>query len=195
VPPRELLRRFWPFARPYRLAVAAGVILVALLPAAQAAEIWMFKLVVDEVIAPGELGSLPWIAAAVVAPTIVGAVLSFGEDYAWTWAGERFLLDLRATFFSHFQRLSFDTLDRRRLGYLASVSPRRGSGDARAAPPSTTPGRRGRGCASSRSTPRRTPAGRAAISIIGSTFGWRSSSAVRSGAGSWWSSMPTTHSR
>jgi ATP-binding cassette subfamily B protein len=118
VPPRELLRRFWPFARPYRLAVAAGVILVALLPAVQAAEIWMFKLVVDEVIAPAELDSLPWIAAAVVALTIVGAVLSFGEDYAWTWAGERFLLDLRATFFSHLQRLSFDTLDRRRLGDL-----------------------------------------------------------------------------
>jgi ATP-binding cassette subfamily B protein len=118
VSPRELLRRFWPFARPYRLAVAAGVILVALLPAVQAAEIWMFKLVVDEVIAPAELDSLPWIAAAVVALTIVGAVLSFGEDYAWTWAGERFLLDLRATFFSHLQRLSFDTLDRRRLGDL-----------------------------------------------------------------------------
>jgi ATP-binding cassette, subfamily B, bacterial len=118
VSPRELLRRFWPFARPYRLAIAAGVLLVALLPAVQAAEIWMFKLVVDEVIAPAELDSLPWIAAAVVALTIVGAVLSFGEDYAWTWAGERFLLDLRATFFSHLQRLSFDTLDRRRLGDL-----------------------------------------------------------------------------
>jgi ATP-binding cassette subfamily B protein len=118
VPPRELLSRFWPFARPYHLAVAAGVILVALLPAVQAAEIWMFKLVVDQVIAPAELDSLPWIAAAVVALTIVGAVLSFGEDYAWTWAGERFLLDLRATFFSHLQRLSFDTLDRRRLGDL-----------------------------------------------------------------------------
>ena len=118
VPPRELLRRFWPYARPYRLAIAAGVILVALLPAVQAAEIWMFKLVVDDVIAPAELDSLPWIAAAVVALTIVGAVLSFGEDYAWTWAGERFLLDLRTTFFSHLQRLSFDTLDRRRLGDL-----------------------------------------------------------------------------
>jgi ATP-binding cassette subfamily B protein len=118
VPPRELLRRFWPFARPYRLAVAAGVILVALLPAIQAAEIWLFKLVVDEVITPAELDALPWIAAAVVALTIVGGVLSFGEDYAWTWAGERFLLDLRTTFFSHLQRLSFDTLDRRRLGDL-----------------------------------------------------------------------------
>ena len=118
VPPRELIRRFWPFARPYRLAIAAGILLVILLPATQAAEIWMFKVVVDEIIVPAELGALPWIAAVVLGLTLAGAALSFGEDYAWTWAGERFLLDLRATFFSHLQRLSFDTLDRRRLGDL-----------------------------------------------------------------------------
>jgi len=70
------------------------------------------------VIVPGELGALPAIAAIVLGLTLVGAALSFGEDYAWTWAGERFLLDLRATFFSHLQTLSFDTLDRRRLGDL-----------------------------------------------------------------------------
>jgi ATP-binding cassette, subfamily B, bacterial len=118
VPPRELVRRFWPFARPYRLAIAAGIVLVALLPAVQAAEIWMFKVVVDEVVVPADLGALPWIAAVVLGLTLAGAALSFAEDYAWTWAGERFLLDLRATFFSHLQRLSFDTLDRRRLGDL-----------------------------------------------------------------------------
>ena len=120
VPVRQLIRRFWPFARPYRLAIVAGVVLVALLPAVQAAEIWMFKLVVDQVIVPADLGALPWIAAVVVGLTVVGAALSFGEDYAWTWAGERFLLDLRATFFAHVQRLSFDTLDRGRLGDLVA---------------------------------------------------------------------------
>jgi ATP-binding cassette, subfamily B, bacterial len=118
VRPRDLVRRFWPFARPYRLAIAAGIVLVAVLPAVQAAEIWMFKVVVDEVIVPADLGALPWVAAVVLGLTLAGAALSFGEDYAWTWAGERFLLDLRATFFSHLQRLSFDTLDRRRLGDL-----------------------------------------------------------------------------
>lgn len=118
MPPRELLGRFWPFARPYRLAIAAGVVLVAVLPAVQAAEIWMFGLIVDEVIVPADLGALPWIAGIVLGLTLLGALLSFGEDYAWTWAGERFLLDLRASFFSHLQRLSFDTLDRRRLGDL-----------------------------------------------------------------------------
>jgi ATP-binding cassette, subfamily B, bacterial len=118
VPPRELLRRFWPFARPYRRAIVAGLLLVALIPAVQAAEIWLFGVVVDEVIVPGAVAALPWIAAAVLALTLLGAALSFAEDYAWTWAGERFLLDLRATFFTHVQSLSLDLLDRRRLGDL-----------------------------------------------------------------------------
>jgi ATP-binding cassette, subfamily B, bacterial len=120
VPPRELIRRFWPFARPYRRTIFAGLTLVALIPAVQAAEIWLFGVVVDEVIIPGAVAALPWIAAAVLALTLLGAALSFAEDYAWTWAGERFLLDLRATFFTHVQSLSLDTLDRRRLGDLLS---------------------------------------------------------------------------
>jgi ABC-type multidrug transport system fused ATPase/permease subunit len=120
VAPRELLRRFWPFARPYRRAIYAGLVLVALIPAIQAAEIWLFGVVVDEVIVPGAVAALPWIAAAVLTLTLLGALLSFAEDYAWTWAGERFLLDLRATFFTHVQSLSLDTLDRRRLGDLLS---------------------------------------------------------------------------
>jgi ATP-binding cassette, subfamily B, bacterial len=118
VPPRELARRFWPYARRYRAGIAAGLVLVAVLPGVQAAEIWLFKVVVDDVIVPGDLGALPVLAAIVVALTLLGAALSFAEDYAWTWAGERFLLDLRTAFFSHLQRLSFDTLDRRRLGDL-----------------------------------------------------------------------------
>ena len=120
VSPRELVRRFWPFARPYRRAIFAGLGLVALIPAVQAAEIWLFGVVVDEVIVPGAVAALPWIAVAVLALTLLGALLSFAEDYAWTWAGERFLLDLRATFFTHVQSLSLDSLDRRRLGDLLS---------------------------------------------------------------------------
>jgi ATP-binding cassette, subfamily B, bacterial len=98
--PRELLRRFWPFARPYRAAILAGILFTALVPAVQAAEIWIFKLVVDEVIVPADLGPLAWIGAAVLGLTVAGAAFGYGEDYAWTYAGERFLLDLRATFFS-----------------------------------------------------------------------------------------------
>ena len=71
-------------------------------------------------IVAGALGALTWIARVVVGLTLLGAALAFGEDYAWTWAGERFLLDLRLRFFSHVQGLSLDMLDRRRTGDLLS---------------------------------------------------------------------------
>ena len=118
VPLRELFRRFWPFARPYRLQIAAGLVLLVAVPAIEAAEIWLFKLVVDEVLVPRDLGPLPWLALAYVAFTLLEALLSFGDDYAAVWVGERFLLDVRARLFAHLHSLSVGTLDHRRLGDL-----------------------------------------------------------------------------
>ena len=43
IPPLALARRFWPFARPYRRQIAAGLLFVALVPLVQAVEIWLFK--------------------------------------------------------------------------------------------------------------------------------------------------------
>jgi ATP-binding cassette, subfamily B, bacterial len=128
VPLRRLLRRFWPFARPYRRQIAAGVAFLALAPAIQVAEIWLFKVAVDDVVVPADLSPLAWIVPVVIGLTLLGSALSFGEDYTWTWAGERFLLDLRTTFFDHLQRLSLDALDRRRVGDLVT----RFSGDIQA---------------------------------------------------------------
>jgi branched-chain amino acid transport system permease protein len=39
-----VLGRFWPFARPYRAAILAGTLFTALVPAVQAAEIWIFAI-------------------------------------------------------------------------------------------------------------------------------------------------------
>ena len=47
---------------------------------------------------------------------LLGALLSFGDEYASTWVGERFTLALRAKVFRHLQRLEPDALDRRRHG-------------------------------------------------------------------------------
>ena len=47
---------------------------------------------------------------------LVGALLSFGDEYAATWVGERFTLALRTRLLSHLQRLEPDALDRRRHG-------------------------------------------------------------------------------
>jgi len=116
VPIREIARRFWPYARPYRLWLCVSFLLILLVPAIAAAQIWMFKLVVDEVLVPKDFGPFVWIAAAYLALTILGGIVSFADDYLSVWIGQRFLLSLRTSVFRHVQSLSLGFFERRRLG-------------------------------------------------------------------------------
>jgi ATP-binding cassette subfamily B protein len=120
VPVREIFRRFWPDARPYRRWIPLGLVLIALGAAIETAEIWMFKLVVDEVLVPGELAPLVWIVLLYVGFTLAGGLVTFADEYLATWIGERFLQRMRRRLFSHVQTLSLDVLDRRRLGDLVA---------------------------------------------------------------------------
>jgi ABC-type multidrug transport system fused ATPase/permease subunit len=120
VPVREIFRRFWPYARPYRRWLALSLVLIALVPLIDTAMIWMFKVVVDQVLVPQNFGPFIWIAAAYVGLTVLAGVLGFFDDFLANWIGERFLLDLRTRFFAHLQGLSLDFFDRRRLGDLIS---------------------------------------------------------------------------
>jgi ABC-type multidrug transport system fused ATPase/permease subunit len=117
---REIFRRFWPYAKPYRRWLLVSLVLIAVVPAIETATIWMFKVVVDEVLVPHDFGPLWWIALAYLGLTLLAGVASFVDDYLSTWVGERFLLSLRTGFFRHVQGLSLDFFDRRKLGDLIS---------------------------------------------------------------------------
>ena len=117
---REIFRRFWPYARPYRKWLALSLVLIALVPLVDTAMIWMFKVVVDQVLVPQDFGPFVWIAGAYIALTLLAGVLGFFDDLLANWIGERFLLDLRTRFFAHLQGMSLDFFDRRRLGDLIS---------------------------------------------------------------------------
>src|SRR5215210_7733493 len=103
LPLRHVLRRFWPYARPYRRWLAVVLALIALGQAIDAATLWMFKVVVDEVLVPRDFGPFVWIAGAYVGLTVAGGLVSFADAYLSTWVGERFLLSLRTDFFRHLQ--------------------------------------------------------------------------------------------
>jgi ABC-type multidrug transport system fused ATPase/permease subunit len=115
---RDVFRRFWPDARPYRRWIPLLIILISLGTLVATAEIWLFKLVVDQVLVPGDLGPITWIVAAYVGLTILAGLISFGDEYLSTWLAERFLLNMRMRVLAHLHRLSLDVLDRRRLGDL-----------------------------------------------------------------------------
>jgi ATP-binding cassette subfamily B protein len=116
VPVRTLFRRFWPFARPLRGVLAVGVLVLLAIPAVEAAQVWLFKVLVDEALVPADLGPLAWIALAYLVLFLTGSILSFADEYLGAWVGERFILSVRRRLYRHLLRQSPDVLDRRRLG-------------------------------------------------------------------------------
>jgi ABC-type multidrug transport system fused ATPase/permease subunit len=120
LPVREVFRRFWPYAKPYRRLLYITLVFVVLTPLVEAALIWMFKLVVDKVLVPKDFGPFWWIALAYLGLNLLDGLLGFADEYFSTWVGERFLLDLRTKLFAHLQNLSLEVFDRRRLGDMLS---------------------------------------------------------------------------
>src|SRR3954452_7629220 len=81
VPPREVFRRFWPYAKPYRRWLLVSLALIAVVPAIETATIWMFQVVGDRVLVPHDFGPLWWIALAYLGLTLAAGVASFLDDY------------------------------------------------------------------------------------------------------------------
>ena len=118
VPVREIFRRFWPYARKYRKWLAFSLIFIIIAPAIDTAMIWMFKVVVDEVLVPRNFDPFWWVALAYVGLTVLAGVVGFIDEYVSTWVGQRFLLDLRTRLFAHLQSLPLGFFERRRQGDL-----------------------------------------------------------------------------
>jgi ABC-type multidrug transport system fused ATPase/permease subunit len=114
---REIFRRFWPDARPYRKWLLVSLVFIAAVPAIATIEVWLFKLLVDEVLVPRDFDALLWIAGAYVGLTVLGGLVSFADEYIGAWIGERFLLNLRSRLYAHLLNLT-DGPERRRLGDL-----------------------------------------------------------------------------
>ena len=113
---REIFRRFWPEARPYRGFFLLALIFIALGPALQAVEIYLYKFLVDDVLIPRDFDPFIWLAAAYIGINIVGGIIGFADQYLATWVSENFLLKVRTRVFGHLLNQSPHALDRRRLG-------------------------------------------------------------------------------
>jgi ATP-binding cassette, subfamily B, bacterial len=113
---REIFQRFWPYARPYRRWLPLIVLFAALGSALEAATIWIYKVLIDEVLVPRDFGLLLWVVLAYLGLTLAAGVVSFGEVYLSEWVGGRFIVSLRTELFRHLQDLSLSFFDRRSLG-------------------------------------------------------------------------------
>ncbi|KJK59917.1 ABC transporter ATP-binding protein [Saccharothrix sp. ST-888] len=120
VPLRDIFRRFWPYTRGGRRWLAVLLALVVTGPVVEAAEIWLFKIVIDDMLVPHNLSLFLPIALAFAGLTLISGVLAFSDSVTSTWVSERFLLSLRSDVFRHIQGLSLGFFERRRLGDVLS---------------------------------------------------------------------------
>ncbi|GGO84257.1 ABC transporter ATP-binding protein [Wenjunlia tyrosinilytica] len=116
----DVFRRFWPYTRGGRRWIVLIIAFSMIGPVIEAAEIWLFKIVVDDMLVPHDLGLFVPIAGAYLGLTLLSGVFAFGDDVTSGWVSERFLLTLRSDVFRHVQGLSLGFFERRRLGDLLS---------------------------------------------------------------------------
>jgi ABC-type bacteriocin/lantibiotic exporter with double-glycine peptidase domain len=96
---REIFGRFWPYARPYRRWVPIIVLFAIVASALQAATIWIYKILIDDVLVPRDFELLVWVVLAYLGLTLADGVASFCEEYLSDWVGGRFMVSLRTEFF------------------------------------------------------------------------------------------------
>ncbi|MCE0763585.1 ABC transporter ATP-binding protein/permease [Pseudonocardia kujensis] len=113
---RQIFRRFWPYTAGFRGRFVIGLVLSALSPLTVAASLWLFMILIDDVLTPQNYTLLPWVIGAYLAVSVVGAVIDYFDSYVSAWVGERFVLVLRTRVFAHLQRLSLGFFERRQLG-------------------------------------------------------------------------------
>src|SRR4028119_1472962 len=95
VPGGQVVRRVWPHARPYRRMLPLVLFFVALVPAIEAATIWMYKVFVDEVLVPQRFDLLVWVILAYVGLQLAEGIATFCDEYLSDWVGGRFIVSLR----------------------------------------------------------------------------------------------------
>jgi len=120
MPVRDIFRRFWPDTQGLRGWMALGLLLVMLAPASSGAEIWFFKVLIDDVLTPRNLAAFPLLAVGYLGVAVVGGAVSFASGYLAVWNGEQFLYRLRNRVFAHLHTLSVSFFDMRRLGDVLS---------------------------------------------------------------------------
>jgi len=126
VGPVAALLRVLGFARPYRLAVAAGVLLALGSTLASLVPPYLTMPLVDDLLIPRQAGVavravdaagyLAGLAAAAVASWLLG----WGRTWTLAWVSERIAGDARKQTYAHLQSLSLDFFAARRTGDLIS---------------------------------------------------------------------------
>lgn len=132
----RLLRRLWRYVAPYRLQVAATLLLTVPLFLLELAPAWIIKAGLDRVLAQDTtrphagfealldphfgISPLAWLAGIYLVVMATGAALQFANGVLMSLTGQSAMRDLRRDVFDHLQRLQVGYFDRHPVGRLVT---------------------------------------------------------------------------
>ncbi len=131
----RLMRRLLTYIRPYKLPVAAALVLLLFNAVLQAIGPLLTALAVDRYLAPSAkithtildryLSASPWTGLAQVSflyllVVIFGMFCDFGEQYIMQWVGQKAMFDLRREMMARLQRLDLSFYDHNPVGRLVT---------------------------------------------------------------------------
>src|ERR1700683_4931248 len=131
----RLMRRLLTYIRPYKLPVAAALVLLLFNAVLQAIGPLLTALAVDRYLAPSAkvthtvldryLAASPWTGLAQISflyllVVVFGMFCDFGEQYLMQWVGQRAMFDLRREMMARLQRLDLSFYDHNPVGRLVT---------------------------------------------------------------------------
>ncbi|MBI3268873.1 MAG: ABC transporter ATP-binding protein [Planctomycetes bacterium] len=115
-----LMRRFLAYVRPYRAAVAGGILLTAVLIGTELVTPLLVREALDGPVARHDVGGLLFFALLFAGAVVLQGFFRYAENWVTSWVGQRIVLDLRQEVFAHLQRLSVSFFDKNPVGRLVT---------------------------------------------------------------------------
>jgi ATP-binding cassette subfamily B protein len=116
----RLLRKLWPYTKPYAWAVLGALALMPLASGLQVLQPRVMKRIVDDGIGRNDLGVVHAAAASLAGLMLVEYVVRFVLGYLLQVAGQRTMNDLRRAVFAFLHRQRMGFFDRQPIGRLVT---------------------------------------------------------------------------
>jgi len=117
---RNVVRRVWRFAEPYRRMIIAFLVVIILAALASLVPPLLFRSILDDAIPSSDRGLINLLAGLIVLAALADAGLALAERYMSSRIGEGVIYDLRVALFDHVQRMPMSFFTRAQTGSLNS---------------------------------------------------------------------------
>ncbi len=114
------IRRVFSYARPYRLAITAFLIVIVIQALLGLAPALLFRQIIDNAIPEGNRGLLHVLAAVIIAAAVFSSAMSFFERLYSSRIGEGLIFELRVKLFDHVSAMPIGFFTRTQTGALMS---------------------------------------------------------------------------